>query len=216
MSQPFSISVASSIEKSRLASDVPWLALAKLTWPDASVLRLVRNVDDVQFDCGDGAGVQTYTAFSWEFSELQENSDGSIPNWSVKVSNVNRAVEALLEQFGGGVSGSVTIYVINGKKLNREPELELDFDITGCSSDAQWVTFTLGAQSPFRIQFGRHPYSADSCVWRYKGPQCGYTGDLPTCSFRLGGANGCREHSNQVRFGAFPGVDSNGLRAVTR
>lgn len=216
MSQPLSISVASSIEKSKLASDVPWLAVAKIVWPDASVLRLVRNIDPITFDCGDGDGPQEYTPFAWEFAELQENSDGSVPSWAVKVSNVNRAVESLLEEYGGGVGGSVTIYVVNGKKLNREPDLELPFDITGCTSDAQWVTFTLGAQSPFRIMFGRHPYSADSCIWRFRSPQCGYGGGMPTCSFRLGGSNGCRAHGNQLRFGAFPGIDSNGLRAVTR
>ena len=289
--KPLSLSVAASFDKSKLAGGDAWLPLVKITWPDASVLRLVLNSDDIQFDCGDGAGVQTWTAFYWNFSELQEASDGSIPTWSVMVSNVSRIVESLVEQYGGGVGGSVTIYAAQASRLKAEPELELDFDITGSKSDENLVTFKLGAQSPFRIILGRHPYTADSCIWRYKSVQCGYTGtvaatattigspnvtlaagagittpdtfgvtyvqagsavsgagipagtsilsiaggaavlsknatataaaasltfSLPTCSLRMNGPQGCRAHNNAGRFGAFPGVDSNGLRAVTK
>ena len=216
MSVPNSISVAAALQKNRLASSDAWLPLVKITWPDNSVLRLVRNVDDVVFDCGDGAGPQTYTAFAWDFAELTETADGSIPQWAVKVSNVNNAIESLLQVYGGGVGGNITVYVVQASRLLREPDLELDFDIVGCSADSKWVTFNLGAESPFRIQFGRHNYTADACVWRYKGPQCGYTGDLPTCSYQMNGVNGCRAHNNQLRFGAFPGIDSNGLRVVSK
>jgi hypothetical protein len=39
------------------------------------------------------------------------------------------------------------------------------------------------------------------CDWRYKGPQCGYTGDLPACNKRLVGVGGCEGRSNTHRFG---------------
>lgn len=221
MSRLANISVAAALEKSKLASDDPWIPLVKITWPDGSQLRLARYPEDVQFGDGsevvDGVPVPlTYTAFSWEFSELTETSDGSIPTWGIQVSNVNRAVEALLEEFGGGVGGSIVVYVVQASRLKREPDFEFSFDIIGASSDAQWVKFTLGASSPLRILFGRHPYTSDTCSWRYKSIQCGYTGTLPSCSFTLGGTNGCRAHSNSLRFGAYPGIDSNGLRVVSR
>ena len=214
MNQLLNISVAASLEKSKLSSDDPWLPLVKITWPDASVLRLVRNVDDIVYDCGDGDGAQTYTAFSWDFGSLNVTADGSVPTWAVKLSNVQGLVESLLEAFGGGVGGSVSIYMVQASRLKREPALELDFDIVGSGSDAKLVNLTLGAESPFRILFGRHTYRADTCRWRYKSVQCGYSGSMPTCSLQLGGATGCRAHSNQLRFGAFPGIDSNGMRLV--
>ncbi len=213
---PLSLSVAAALDKSKLAGGDAWLALVKITWPDGSLLRLVRNVDDVVFDTGDGSGPQTFTAFAWDFAELNETADGSIPSWAVKVSNVSGVIESLLQIYGGGVGGNIVVYVVQASRLKREPDLELSFDITGCQADSKWVTFTLGAESPFRIQFGRHNYTADNCCWRYKGPQCGYTGPLPTCSYRLGDANGCRAHANQLRFGGFPGIDSNGLRVVSK
>jgi phage-related protein len=208
------ISVAANLEKSKLASSEPWYALVKIAWPNGSVLRLVRNTDDIPFDCGDGAGVQPYTAFSWEFDALEEKSDGSIPTWTVRCSNINRAMEAVLEEFGGGVGGNVAIFIVNAARLKREPEIELYFDITESTSNAKQVVFTLGAASPFRILYPRHTYSPDRCIWQYKSAECGYVGPIATCSLQIDGANGCRAHSNQVRFGAFPGIDSNGVRSV--
>lgn len=215
MSNPIAnISIAASLEKAKLSSGSPWYALVVITWPDGSALRLVRNTDDIQFDCGDGHGVQTYTAFNWKFDTLEQKSDGSIPTWGVKCSNVNRSVEALLEQFGGGVGGNVAIYVVNGSSLKREAELELYFSIVESGSDVHWVTFTLGAPSPFRILYIRHTFAPDRCIWQYKSTQCGYTGSLPTCSLSLVDSNGCRVHANAANFGGFPGIDSNGIRAV--
>ncbi len=213
MSALSNISIAATLEKGKIASDYPWVALVRITWPDGSLLRLARYTDDLVFD--DGAGPQTFTAFAWEFDVLEEKSDGSIPTWNVSVSNVNRAVEALLEEYGGGVGGNVAIYIVNLTRLKREPDLELYFDIVGSGSNAQLVKFKLGAESPFRIMYPRHSYTPDRCIWSYKSVQCGYAGEMPTCSFQLGGSNGCRAHANQLRFGAYPGIDSNGIRSVT-
>lgn len=209
------ISLAATLEKYKLSSGEPWFALVDITWPDGSHLRLCQNTDDVSFDAQDGAGAQTYTAFSFQFEALEEKSDGSIPKWSVRCSNINRAVEALLEQYSGGVGGAITVYAVNGSNLNAEPEVALYFTIMSSSSNAQWVTFTLGAPSPLRILHPRHVYTPNRCMWVFKGPECGYTGGLGSCSLRLDGTNGCRAHGNQQRFGAFPGVDSNGIRVVS-
>ena len=220
MSVPASISVAASLDKSRLSGGDAILSLVKITWPDGTLLRLVNNVGDVVFDTGDGSGPQTFTAFYWEFGELTETSEGSIPQWAVKVSNVSRAVEALVEQYSGGVGGNVVVYMVQASRLKREPDLELEFDIVGSSSDAKLISFNLGAESPFRIIFGRHTYSADTCRWRYKsGLGCTYAGPLPSCSLRMNDPNGCRAHfaaGAVLPFGAYPGVDSNGMRAVTK
>lgn len=207
------LSVASSIQKSKISANSPWVALVRITWPDDSILRLARYTDDIVFD--DGEGDETWTAFPLEFEALEEKTDGSIPTWTVNVSNVGRAVEALLAELGGAVGGHVAVFVVNLSNLKREPALELYFDIIGVTSTAQFVKFKLGAESPFRIMFPRHAYTADRCQWAYKSVQCGYSGAMASCSFQLSGTNGCRAHSNEARFGAFPGIDSNGVRAIT-
>jgi hypothetical protein len=81
------ISVAASLEKSKLSSSEPWYALVDITWTNGEHLRLVRNTDDITFDARDGNGPQTYTAFNWEFDQLEMKSDGSLPTWGVRCSN---------------------------------------------------------------------------------------------------------------------------------
>lgn len=215
MSALLNISVAASLEKNRLSSDYPWFCLVDITWTNGEHLRLVRNTEDIEYDARDGNGVQPYTAFAWEFDELQQATDGSIPQWGVRCSNVRRLLETKLKEYKGGVGGKLAIYVLNAKRLKREPSLELYFDIIKTKSDANWCYFTLGAPSPFRLLHPRHTYTANRCIWTYKSVQCGYAGALPSCSLRLDGNNGCRAHNNQKRFGAFPGIDSNGVMAVT-
>lgn len=43
-----------------------------------------------------------------------------------------------------------------------------------------------------------------ACELAYKGPECGYTGGLPTCDKTLRGANGCQIHGNSHRFPGAP------------
>jgi len=207
--------------KSKYSNPDPWLAFLRIEWagdPTNLPLRLVRNLADTVFDCGDGAGPQTYTAFAWEFGELTETADGSIPTWTISVSNIRRMVEALIEQYGGGVGSNVQIFIVQASRLKREADLVYDFDIIGAKSSAKLVSWTLGAESPFRIIMGRHLYSPDCCTYVYKGAECSYAGDLPSCSYTLGGTNGCKAHfpGQPIPGLFFPGLDSNGMRTVQK
>ena len=217
VNKPLNISVPAAQAKSKLSNPDPWLAMILLTVGSA-IIRLVRNTANVQFDCGDGNGVQTWQAFAWEFSELNETADGSIPTWGIGISNIRRMVETIIDQYGGVVGSTISVYLVQASRLKREPDLVYDFDVTGRKSTAKAVTLTLGAQSPFRIIFGRHIYGPNNCTYVYKGAECGYTGTLPTCSYSMGGSNGCRAHfpGQPIPGLFFPGLDSNGLRVVQK
>ncbi len=70
-------------------------------------------------------------------------------------------------------------------------------------------------QAPLqRLRLDPEMYWPNFCIWKYKSTQCGYTGALATCTRTLDGTNGCEAHNNQVRFGGFPGIDSNGAQAA--
>jgi Uncharacterized conserved protein (DUF2163) len=43
-----------------------------------------------------------------------------------------------------------------------------------------------------------------TCQWEYKGAECGYAGEMPSCSKIYDDVNGCTGHSNEARFGGFP------------
>lgn len=203
------LSRVAAADKYRLASTTPWLLLVDFNWQGQHI-RVVRNTDPVIFDSGDGAGPQTYQPMAFELSDATVSNDGSLPQIQLKVSNVNRLVEGAIVQYQGAVGAQANIYVLNTDNASGEPELALETEIVRTTTSAAWVTFTLSAASPLRALFPRFLYYQGTCMWRYKGPQCLYGGALPTCTLTYEGDNGCLAHGNQVRFGGFPGIGTNG------
>jgi lambda family phage minor tail protein L len=205
------LSLVAAQDKSKLASPDPWIVLLDMNWQGNHV-RLARNTDSVQFDAGDGLGVQTYQAFNFEVGVIEKQATGQLPSVQLRVSNVNRMVQGILEQYLGAVGATVSLYAVNMAHGAGEADLALQFTVLQSVADAKFVTFTLGAISPLRQLFPRFLYRADFCMWviNYKGPQCGYTGPIPSCDGTLNGSNGCTVHNNSVRFGAFPGIGTNG------
>ncbi len=222
MPQPvFSLlSVASNLERHKLASGEPWLLLMDLQWPgDVDPLavqqhvRLVRNLDPVTFDAGDGNGPQVYTPFSFEMGDLTVGNNGSVPECEVKASNVMRVLQTIIEQFAGVVGANLYLYAVNTANPSGEAELAIAFTVKQTICDTKLVTFKLGASSPLRRLFPVHMYRPNFCAWRYKSAQCSYTGTMPTCSHTIDGATGCQAHFPNKGFLPallFPGIDTNG------
>ena len=203
------LSRVAAMDKRKLSSTTPWLLLVDFCWQGQHV-RVVRNTDAVTFDAGDGAGPQTYQPLAFELAGAQATSDGSLPQISLKVSNVGRIAEGAIVQYQGAAGATANIYVLNTDNPAGEPELALETTIMRTSTSPAWVTFTLSAASPLRSLFPKFLYYQGTCMWQYKGQQCLYSGALVTCDLTFDGANGCIAHGNQVRFGGFPGIGTNG------
>lgn len=95
---------------------------------------------------------------------------------------------------------------VDSVRPTYDPEILETFLITGASAKDYDVTWNLGAEQPLTLTFPRRKQRRDTCSWKYKGPECAYTGELPTCDFSLTGNNGCAQHLNSRRFGGFPGI----------
>ena len=203
------LSLAAAQDRSKIASTAAWLLLADFNWNGQHV-RLVRNTDPITFDAGDGNGPQVYQPFAFELSGAEVKNDGSLPQISMKVSNVNRLVEGAIIQYNGAAGSTCNLYVVNTDNPNGEPDLALEMQVIRVSTDSKWVTFTMGAASPLRTLFPKFLYYQGTCMWRYKSAQCGYTGAITTCDLTFDQANGCIVHGNQQRFGGFPGISTNG------
>ncbi len=218
-----SLSLASALQKHKIDSTSPWYVLLDI-YPDrtnpATVLRVVRNTDDVIWQGN------TYVAFSFEIESIDEQSNGQLPNVTIRVSNVSRTVQGQLELYSGGIGAKVVLTVVQAADLAGDPVQQFTWTIIEASADENWVTFTLGAPSPLLRSFPQGQFIRDHCRWRYNTPamqavadpageQCGYVGALATCDLTLNGANGCRVHANQARFGGEPGIDAQGFRAAS-
>lgn len=181
------LSVASNLERHKIASGEPWVLLLLLQWPGNAnptatqqYIRLARNTDPVTFDANDGLGPQTYTPFNFEIGDLAVSSDGSVPETTVKVSNVMRVLQSTIEQYAGVVGANLTLFAVNTANPSGEPDLTLSFTIKQSICDAKLVTFKLGAASPLRRLFPIHMYRPNFCCWQYKSAQCGYTDPAAT------------------------------------
>lgn len=180
---------------------------------------------------------ETYVRYPVEVTGFEFTGAGQIPRPKMIVSNFLSTITALLltyqdllgvkvtrkrtlkkyldaGNFPGGVNASADpsaefpddIYFIDRK--SNENRLVVEFELAS-SMDL------IGVQLPRRVII------QNACTWRYRGPDCGYTGDdyftvadqptddvnqdvcgkkLRSCKLRFG-------ESRQLPFGAFPGAD---------
>ena len=285
------LSMAAQWDKSKLSSGDAWIILLDLIWNGQHV-RLARNVDPIQFDAGDGNGVQTYQPFAFEVT-AQQNSSGQLPTISLAASNVMRMLQGMIEQYAGLVGSTANIYVYNTAHPAGEPDLAITTTVMSASSTAETVTLSCSASSPMRSLFPKYLYRATFCMWvsSYKGKWCGYTSQpvtaasnaaaavltiqsigfaapvgttltaaisgftgawaaangaqtltviatntvsipvnstgfgamagtpviaLANCDGTYNGPNGCQTHDNATRFGAFPGIGTNGMALASQ
>jgi len=231
------LSLAANIERHKLSSDEPWLILMQIQYPGSAnpdatqqYLRLVRNLDPITFNEPDN-GPQEYSPFNFSLGDYSVSSQGNFPELEIKASNVLRMLQGIIEQYAGLVGANVTLFVVNTANPAGEPELQMNFTVRQVQCTAKIVSIKLGAPSPIRRLFPLYMYRPNYCMWVYNSPalqakaaadptwknpgrQCGYSGSMASCTRTIDGATGCQAHNNVLRFGGFPGIDSNGAAAA--
>ena len=195
-----SISAISKKEKNKLSTDSCFLILLEIRLKNT--VYLCYNNEDVTWKG------QLYQAFPFEIGETSEDSDGSDPNVSLKVSNVTQGLQWYVEDSGGGVGTEGILRVVNSLNLNGNADLEEVYTVLSCKVDEQWVEFTLGTDYSARTRRPLDRYMKNNCPFAYKGLRCGYKGSSKSCLHTLAD---CRAHKNSKRFGGFPGIDQKGV-----
>lgn len=225
-----SLSTAAILEKNKIASKTSWIILIEILLSSGETLRFCRNTENITW--------RTYEwlAFPFEIDDMKEVSTSETPQLILSVGNQTKAIQAYVENAGGGVGSTVKIYVIytkgpqyledvtgefitniDGVKFELEykgddPVLELEYVCTGCAATANWVSFTLGVSNKFRQIFPKHKAYKNICRWKFKTEQCGFvdtdTLQFDTCNKTL---SDCRLRQNSKRFGGFPSVGTGAL-----
>ena len=198
-----SISAISKAEKNKLSTDSCFLVLLEIRLSSGTVY-ICYNNEDVTWQG------QLYQAFPFTIGETSEDSDGSDPNVSLKVSNVAQGFQWYVENSGGGVGTEVILRVVNSKNLAGAADLEETYTVLSCKVDEQWITFTLGTDYSAKTRRPLDRYMKNNCRFAYKGVRCGYNGNSANCNHTL---TDCRSHGNSARYGGFPGIDQKGSYA---
>lgn len=196
------LSTAAILEKNRVSTDGVWLLLCTITPAGESPIRLVNNNENIVFQ-----GL-TYYMFPFELSPVKE-SGTELSNTTLSVSNVTGAIQQIVEQYDGIIGAEVNIKVIN-TNLTDYIAAEENFIVVGTSADRERVTFKLGTDFIFTRRFPNTRILKDYCPFKFKGPQCGYSGNIATCNKTL---TDCRGRGNSERFGGEPTIPQGGLYA---
>lgn len=194
------LSTAAIMEKNRVSTDGVWLLLATITVAGEEPIRLVCNNENIEFRG------KIYYMFPFELSPVKESST-ELSSTTLAVSNVTGAIQQIVEQYDGIVGADVCIQAINTNVPDYIAD-ELNFKVTGVSSDRNKVTFKLGTDFVFTRRFPNVRILKDFCPFKFKGVQCGYTGALTACNKTL---SDCRKHGNSARYGGEPTIPQGGL-----
>ena len=169
-------------------------------------LPLAEYDTDIDYD-----GV-TYTKFPIKHQEIGENTQGEIDTLIVSVSNVNRSIQAYLENndFRGK---KVTVKLIwANQKNDTDAYIDFIYYIDNYTASETSVDFTLSSKyDVIDLTLPMEIFNRNYCRWKFKSAECGYPfgGGQTTCDKRK--ATCKNTMSNIARFGGFPSVPTGRL-----
>ena len=199
-----SVSVQTFIEKNKLSSTTPFLFLLEIhvknrnTGNVDSIIRVAKNSTDV-YHRGD---LYVGADFNFDF----QSKEGEQSNVTLTVKDYRRSLQAIIQEYQGGVGSTVYLKVVNGDRLDEEPDVNEIFQINNATAQSYEINWTLGAMDLLSRRTPKRKQNRDRCCWRFKDKECGYTGSSNFCDLSLQGSSGCSYHNNEGNYGGFPGI----------
>lgn len=181
---------------------------------------------------------QTYAPFPVEATGFEQSGQGTLPTPTLRVANVSGLIGLLRQSLDDLLGATLTrkrTFVKYLDAVNFPGGVNPSADPNSYFADEVWrvnrkvsenkliVEFELASAMDVQgVQIPRRQVIANTCTWRYRGPECGYTGtaffdlaDRPTtaildqCGKRL---ISCKRRFGEhapLPYGGFPGA---GLR----
>ena len=197
-----SLAAALILEKNLLSDAGAWIVLLQIDITGLDTIRVCRNTENITWDG------ETWIAFPFELDLIGETAKNEVPSVVVRVGNASRAMQTYLEQGDGGIGATVVIRVVHSENLGEDAAIELTYEVTKTESTSKWVTFTLGAASPFNRRFPQKRMFRNFCRHKFKDENCQYAGEESTCDKTLAD---CALRNNTTNFGGFPSILSGGV-----
>lgn len=165
----------------------------------------------------------TYQRLQLEAEGFEWTGTGQLPRPTLRVVNVMGTITALLATLPDGLEGARVTRIrtfarfldavnfpggVNpyGTPSAQELPREVYYIDRKAAENQQVIEFELAAVFDLAgVMLPRRRVSDNLCGWVYRGAECGYTGNLPTCAKTL---VDCKAHfpGADLPFGAFPGV----------
>lgn len=203
-------SIATALDKGKLASAVTYTALLEIDVLDVTTREVVETVRYVHNNENYTFKGNLYIAMPFDFSVSRTKNE--LPQITLTVRDITQDLQARLQEYDGGVDFPVRLFIVSSADASAA-EIEETFTIQAARSRSETyeIEFDLGTENPLSLRFPVRLQFRNRCFWRYKGTECGYAGPMASCDFTLDGANGCAAHNNTARFGGFPGIRRRGF-----
>lgn len=213
---PLQIGASLRAETQKTHPTEPFLYLYEIvadqTVSATTLFRLVAQPQTVSFDG------KTYYPFPVGHSDVTLDSEGSLPETELSLSNVSRELPRYLEVGFGFIGMPASIIEVSRAALTTANAITRSYVITSASLDADSVTFRLETEEPHRIRSADRVYNRTRCRHRYGDGFCrfvlhsGLPANLQVCPKDL---SACIERGNYEvsigrarmhprQFGGFP------------
>jgi lambda family phage minor tail protein L len=172
-------------------------------------LRLAEWDTDIEYPADSDI---VYTKFPIKHDEIAENSQGEIDTLKITVANVNRMMQAYLEDYDLRGKKVIITLVWANQLANAEANINFTFYIDNYTANQDTVQFTLsGKYDIIDLSLPRGIYNRNYCRWKFLSTECGYNpaGGQTTCDKRK--ATCKTTMLNIARFGGFPSVPTQRL-----
>jgi len=192
--------------KNSLASDKEILLLLEINIPSIeNPIYITNNNEDVTWNG------ETWQTLGFDIDDIVDESNNSIPEVNLKISNASRAMELYIIKYDIWLKQNphqaidTTLYIVSSADLaNTTPIQSYSYEVSKYATDPEWATFTLSFGNLFIKRFPKNRITRNSCRWRFGSTECGYSIiGSETCNKTL---SNCRSYNNSERFGAFPSV----------
>lgn len=154
---------------------------------------------------------EEFVAFPFSIDEITESNKGELPSISINISNVERIVQAYIDQDPDLGSGwGVQIDISHTSNLD-EPEISYNFITNGVSCNEKTVSISCEIRNPIRAQFPRVRMLPNACQHTFKKGGCSYTGRDTQCMKTLTACRNKFTGQSKIPFLGFPGIPISGI-----
>jgi len=131
----------------------------------------------------------TYTSIPIEVSGFEFKAKGTLPRPTMRISNVGNVITSIVAQYDDLIGAKVTRVRTLAKYLDGQPTADPSFEfLPDIYYVEQKTSEVSGGEQPIvewslvssldldGIQIPRRRIITSTCLWQYRGPDCGYTG----------------------------------------
>lgn len=200
------LSIASVLEKNKVSSENAMTIALAIEIVDPNTGAAVTTLRIVNYETDLTIEGEQYTKIGFDLSLKDDASE--LQNIQLRIEDQAGLIRPYLQTYRGAVGSTVTMMVITVDPNDKATLIDFSeiFEAVSVSAPDYVVNVELGAENPLTRAFPARIQLRDRCPFRYKSFRCGYKGDKPSCDLTLIGANGCRAHGNEKRFGGYPAI----------